>query len=193
MATTSNASLVNAEKDMDSKEKQRAKQVIYEIIRQAGGEFHNKTNMYKAFWKAHLEYAKNNPGYLSLWPIVRMPKGPGIDKFDQLIGELVTDGLLEIDEVQNGDFFGFFFSTTEKEPSFPQLSQPEMDAIRFGVEFVSNKSATLVSEESHEQSRSWRASKNGEELNIYLDLLSDEEYEEKINKAKNLAKVFNDS
>ena len=149
--------------------------------------------MYKAFWKAHLEYAKTNPGYLSLWPIVRMPNGPGIDNFDQLIGELMADGLLKTGQNQNGSVFSFYFSTTDEEPAFSELSQPEIDAIRAGVEFVSSKSAALVSEESHEQSRSWRTSKNGEELNIYTDLLSDEEYEEKISKAKNLAKVFNDS
>ncbi|MBP87557.1 MAG: hypothetical protein CMJ64_12665 [Planctomycetaceae bacterium] len=60
-------------------EKDRAKRIIIEIIRQADGSFERKTNLYKAFYHAHLKYAADNPGYLSKWPIVRMPRGPGID------------------------------------------------------------------------------------------------------------------
>lgn len=172
------------------KEKEKAKQVIYEIIRQAGGEFHNKTNMYKAFWIAHREYARDNPGYLSLWPIVRMPWGPGIDNFDELIGELVADGLLEIKQCEPESYGGFFFSKTDKAPEFPGLSKGEMDAIRAGVNFAQGKSATCVSTASHEMSRSWREAKDGEELDIYADLMSDEELEEKQKKMAHYYEVL---
>lgn len=175
---------------MDPKEKNRAKQVIYEIIRQAGGEFRNKTNMYKAFWKSHLEYAKENPGYLSLWPIVRMPMGPGIDNFDGLIAELMKDELLKLTQVENGKISAFIFSTTNKEPDFPSFSENELRAIRAGVDFVSGKTATSVSKESHVLSRSWREAEDGEELNIYIDLMSDEEYTAKMKKMSRLAEVF---
>lgn len=62
--------------------------MIAEIIRQAGGKFTGKTRLYKAFYIAHLLYAEQEPGYLTVWPIVRMPYGPGIDCGDELIAEL---------------------------------------------------------------------------------------------------------
>ena len=44
-------------------------------VRQADG-FRIKTNLFKAFYHAHLEFARTQPGYLSNWPIVHMPNGP---------------------------------------------------------------------------------------------------------------------
>jgi hypothetical protein len=40
---------------------------------------------------------------------------------------------------------------------------------------VDGKSATAVSDESHRQSRVWREAKDGEELDIYLDLIDNAE------------------
>ena len=71
--------------------KECAKRLILEILRQAGGEI-EKTKIFKAFWLAHLYYSKIAPGYLTDWPIVRMPNGPGIDRGDQLIVELIHSG-----------------------------------------------------------------------------------------------------
>jgi hypothetical protein len=33
-----------------SHETKRAKRIIVELVRQAGGQFQNKTNLFKAFW-----------------------------------------------------------------------------------------------------------------------------------------------
>jgi hypothetical protein len=157
-----------------SHETKRAKKIIVELVRQAGGEFQNKTNLFKAFWKAHLAYAANSPGYLSNWPIVRMPNGPGIDDFDLLLAEMLADGWLTIGETEVGPYRAMTFSLGPSCPP-PSLPAAAIDAIREGVQAVDGKTATAVSGESHENSRVWREARDGEELDIYLDLISDQD------------------
>ena len=114
-----------------SHETKRAKKIIVELVRQAGGQFQNKTNLFKAFWKAHLAYAANQPGYLSTWPIVRMPNGPGIDDFDTLLSEMLADGWLTIDEVPIGNFRAMVFKLGQNCPpprSPPARSKPSKPA-----------------------------------------------------------------
>jgi hypothetical protein len=160
-------------------DKERAKQIIVEIIKQAGGSLQNKTNLFKAFYHAHLEYAKANPDYLSNWPIVRMPRGPGIDNASMLLGELMSDGVLDVKQIQDGDFVGFRFALTGEPPAGSPLSPKAIEAIRKGVEHVDGKTAKEVSDKSHDSSRTWQSSRNGEELNIYLDLPDDDEFKER--------------
>jgi len=159
---------------LDPRERERAREIIAEIIRQAGGELVNKTNLYKAFYHAHLEYADKNLDYLSTWPIVRMPKGPGIHEADRLLGELVSAGVLVIDELQKGDVTAFRFRLCEQRLHDSPLKAREIAAIRYGVREVAGKTAGRASEDSHEASRAWREGTDGEELNIYLDRISDE-------------------
>lgn len=157
-----------------SHETKRAKKVIVELVRQAGGQLQNKTNLFKAFWKAHLSYAANNAGYLSNWPIVRMPNGPGIGDFDLLVSEMLADGWLTIDEAEVGTHRALIFSLGPNCPP-PLLPAATAVAIREGLKAVEGDSAGAVSGESHHQSRVWREAKDGEELDIYLDLIDDEE------------------
>jgi hypothetical protein len=157
-----------------SHETKRAKKIIVEIVRQAGGQFQNKTNLFKAFWKAHLAYAATQPGYLSTWPIVRMPNGPGIGDFDTLLGEMLEDGWLTIDEVQVGPYWAMAFKLGEHCPP-SSLPAAAVAAIREGLQAVDGKTVAAVGDDAHRQSRVWREAKDGEELDIYLDLIDDEE------------------
>ncbi len=161
-----------------SHETKRAKKIIVELVREAGGQFFNKTNLFKAFWKAHLAYAANNPGYLSSWPIVRMPNGPGIDDFDLLLSEMLGDGWLTIDEAPVGPYRAMVFSLGPSCPP-PSLPAAAVAAIHAGLKAVDGKSATAVSDESHRQSRVWRETNNGEAMDIYLDLMDDAERDQR--------------
>jgi hypothetical protein len=153
-------------KQMD---KERAKKIIVEIIRAAGGRFTNKTNLFKAFYHAHLKYAELRPDVLSDWPIIRMPRGPAIDRFGELLGELMADGVVDLDSVEKGACEAFEFTLTGVEiPDAPALSNCALKAIHAGVEEVRGKSAAQVSEESHRQS--WEEARDGKEMNIYLDV-----------------------
>ena len=173
-----------------TEEKCLAKRIIAEMIRQAGGTFDNKTNLFKAFYYAHLRYADTQPGYLSNWPIVRMPRGPGIHDFDVLLGELMAEGKVETKQVDWESCSGFRFSLCEDSTKRSPLPAGAVEAIAFGVGQVSGKSAGQVSRESHESSRAWQNAQDGEELNIYVDTIPDEEYQRRAKRMRDSAAVF---
>lgn len=156
-------------------DKHRAKQILLEIIRVSGGRLRNKTNLFKAFYFSHLYFAKESPGYLSDWPIVRMPNGPGVDSAPSLLAELVSEGSIEIVSVPVGPFQAQEFRL--KSDQLPNLPLDAIDAIRRGTKLVLGKRARRLSEFTHEFSRSWNQAADGEELDIYIDLLSEDEYQ----------------
>jgi hypothetical protein len=162
---------------MNSKE--RAKQIIIEIIRLHDGESPTKTSLFKAFYFAHLYYAKSATSYLSDWPIVRMPNGPGIDNADDLLGELVDEGVLDFRLARVGPYDAMKYSL--KKSAVPaDLSIEEIGAIKSAVDFVKGKSATELSTITHEYSRSWQMAQNGDELNIYIDLEPEERFAQRM-------------
>lgn len=173
---------------LNLQDKERAKDVIVAIIEEAGGVFDNKTNLFKAFFHAHVEFAAHQRGFLTTWPIVKMPNGPGIHNFNTLIGELIADGVLEMQSVQKGGRSAFRFLLTQ--PSSRPLDLPEGShrAIQFGVKAVKGKWADTVSDESH--NRAWKAAKPGKEINICLDLVDDAEAVELSAEADRVAAAF---
>jgi len=155
-------------------DKDRAKAIIVEIIRQSGGTFRNKTNLFKAFWRAHVEYARTHAASLSRWPIVRMPNGPGIDRFDLLLGELMAEEMVRADQFEAGEVVGFEFHLIGTPAAV--FSDEERAAIRKAVGSVVGKTAAQVSEESHQKSRSWNSAKDGERLDVFLDVIPESEF-----------------
>lgn len=179
-------------KTHQNKEKELAKQIILEIVRQAGGVLDNKTNLFKAFYHAHLRFAEMQAGYLSTWPIVRMPRGPGIDRFDLLLGELLAQGKIETKEVSSGEYTGFRFVLTDQLVPNDLVPEGGVEAIAYGVDQVRGKSAEQVSKESHQQSRSWRNASDGDELNIYVDPIPEEEHSNLKARIADAAGAFSD-
>lgn len=157
-------------------QKNLAKAVIVEIIRQSGGVLRNKTNLFKAFWKAHVAAASMGRS-LSTYPIVRMPNGPGIDKFDRLMGELMSEGAVVTEMTIVGPYSAFEFRLVAHDAYDDCLTADDVIAIRNGVEFISGKTSAECSEWSHQQSRSWVASKDGDLLDTDLDSIPEDEYE----------------
>ena len=98
--------------DMD-----RAKQVLVELIRAAGGEWTGKTRLYKAYYLAHLYYAETEPDYLTNWPVVKMPYGPGIECGDELLNQLVLAGVLVRKHTAVGPYTATAYRLTEKAAS----------------------------------------------------------------------------
>ncbi len=157
-------------------DKDRAIRIIAEIIRQAGGELTGTTRLSKAFYFAHLYYAESAPGYLSDWPIVKMPNGPGIESGSQLIAEMKDAGIVSTDHVQVGPFQAMRFCLTGKEPTGDPLPADAVDSIRRAVQLVQDKAAGELSGLIREFSRSWHLAEDGAELDIYIDLIPDDEY-----------------
>lgn len=158
-------------------DKETAKQVIAEIERQSpGDELSGKVRLFKAFYFDHLFYARDNVGYLTEWPIVKMPNGPGIDGFDTLISELVQDQILEVEPTRIGPYNAALYRATAKQGE-RVLAEDAVNAVRNAVEFIAHKTGAQLSDITHEHSRSWNEAELGSELSIYLDMLSDEDYE----------------
>ncbi|MEW4530975.1 hypothetical protein [Maioricimonas sp. JC845] len=158
--------------------KEQAKDIIVEIVRQAGGMLRNKTNLFKAFWRAHVAYAATTGRNLTEWPIVRMPNGPGIDKFHVLLGELVSAEVLAADQVEynHGRSWGFVFRLVSD--ACPEMGAEAAEAVAQGVQYVDGKRAATVSEASHFHSRAWARAAEGAELDVFLDAMSPDEFEQ---------------
>lgn len=167
-------------------ERERAKQVILVILYYAERPCSLDQIHTAAYW-AHRRFADTQPGYLSAWPIMRMLRGPGIDKFDLLLGELVAEGKVETKEIDHGGHKGFRFAL-RGDVELGGLSDGAMDAIAYATAQVSGKGAEQVSRESRQISRAWQAAQHGEEINIYLDSLGDDEYEEYMTQGEDIGR-----
>jgi hypothetical protein len=154
--------------------RQQAKQVICDIIAAGGGRLVGKVRLYKAFYASHLFYWEAHSGTLTNHPIVRMPRGPGIDDGDALIRELVESGSIRTDEGRNGPYREIVFQLVAEHTIRPH--DPRFQAVERAVEWIAGKSAAELSEETHLYSRTWRDAQDGEELDIYMDLLDDEDF-----------------
>lgn len=164
--------------------KERAKAIILNIIRQNGGIFEGKTRLFKAFYFAHLYYYKDAHMLLTDWPIVRLPEGPGIHAGTELIQELRQSGRISTSARPNGPFIEEVYSLEVADT--PEMNEAERSAIDKTCEFVHGKSANMLSDLTHEESRSWKKRSNGDELNIYVDLQTDEEYDDNRRELKRL-------
>jgi hypothetical protein len=157
-------------------ETDRAKLVLLELIRAAGGEWTGTTRLYKAYYLAHLYYAEAQPDYLTNWPIVKMPCGPGIECGEELLNELVLSGLLAREHTTVGPYTATAYRLTEKPSRGEALPPQALRAIEQAVNFVKDKGAAELSDLTHEFSRSWNCAQEGQELNIYVDPIPDDEF-----------------
>jgi Antitoxin SocA-like, Panacea domain len=154
-----------------------AKRVIIELIRKADGEVTGKTRLFKAFYFAHLNYFEQHPGLLTDWPIARMPQGPGIHKSEELFDQLVKDGYLLIERVHENVYPEYRYRLTSKSNELRPLPEDADLAIQRAMDFVKDKTAVQLSQFTHEYSRSWNEGKSGDILDIYIDVIPDDEYE----------------
>jgi hypothetical protein len=158
---------------MNSREK--AKTILAGIIQTAGGSFNGKTRLYKAFYVAHLLHFRNHHGVLSDYPVIRMPRGPAVEKGDALLLELRDQGNLLLSQRPVGPYVEEVFTLIKP---YAELAPADVDSVRRAVEWIGDKPATELSEWTHEFSNTWADTPNGTQMNIYADLLSELEYSE---------------
>lgn len=162
----------------------RARAILAAAIRADGNENKTRTRIYKVFWTAHLQHMSVHGVRLSSWPIVRLPRGPAPNDGKILLEQLELDGLIKQQpEVRFGHMArGATVANRAKLDAFiaEELSPQEVESIEAMATFLENATATDVSNWSHEVSRAWKeAGKDGQPLEVYLDLVTDdEEYEE---------------
>ena len=150
-----------------------AKSVICDLIAAAGGMLCGTVRLNKAFYFAHLYYWRDQKDVLTDYPIVRLPNGPCIDDYEILLEELARDGRIAVTTRPLGPYTETVYRLAEDRPF--ERDGPRAAAILSAVEFVESHSAVELSEITHEHSRSWQETPNGKEMNIYADLLSDEQ------------------
>jgi len=158
---------------MDKSAREAAKDVICEIIVASHRRLEGKTRLFKAFYYAHLYHWLYGKGTLTDYPIVRLPQGPGIDQAEQLLSELQQEGRIRVTHKLRGPYPEHVYecdANIEMEPNSARTR-----AINEAVQMIEAKTAAQISEEVHEFSRSWQEAKDGEELNIYVDLVDDED------------------
>ncbi|HET6384821.1 MAG TPA: hypothetical protein VFJ58_15620 [Armatimonadota bacterium] len=153
-----------------------AKGLIRDLIAAAGGCLKGSVRLYKTFYIAHLMYWRYGPGVLTAYPIVHMPEGPGIDQGPALLKELADEGKIRVDIEFDGPYPEYTYRLQTKPRSFDR-SDPRDRSVIEAVQWAGAHSAAQLSEITHEHSRSWKLTKSGEELDIYLDVLTDEEYQ----------------
>jgi hypothetical protein len=103
-----------------------------------------------------------------------MTHGPGIDNGTNLLDELKAEGRIRIDNDPDGPYNEYSFTLAKGHIIDP--TDPRYKCIEKAVDFITGKSAQELSLITHEHSRSWKQANVGDELNIYLDLIEDEDY-----------------
>ncbi len=159
---------------MNEKRKNVAKQVIVEIIHQFGGHLEGPRRLHQAFYFAHLFLFEECGGLLTDWPMVKDASGPVIEQVDDLMGELVKEGMLSLEPHMVGPFPTSRYGLTGK--STPSLREEDTAAITRALDFIKPKSDADLYQTIVEYSRSWRTAKIGETLNVFTDVIPDEEY-----------------
>jgi len=155
-----------------------AQQVVLKLIQDAGGVWEGKRRLDKGFYFAHLYYAEERPGLLTDWPIARLPQGPGIDKRNSLVHGLEHQGYLTAEDWNDGPYPDVRFRLTDKGAQAINLPDDTRKSIKEAADFCKGKSGPELSQYTHDNSRSWRRGQDGDILDIYIDLITDdEEYE----------------
>ena len=170
-------------------DREQAKTLICDIIAAAGGKLVGKVRLHKAFYYAHLYYWQRGTGVLTSYPVVRLPFGPAIDDGPSLLAELVREDKLRITSQPNGPYKESVFELTQTFQIDPTTVR--FQAIETAVEQVKSKTAVELSEETHLYSRSWQDNQNGQELDIYADLLDDVEYQQVLQDAQQSRELVN--
>jgi hypothetical protein len=161
-----------------------AGRVILEILRQAPSEGPNATPLTREalalfFWFAHLYYAKSHPGYLTNWPLVRIRWGIEIKGLSALLADLVEEECVGVNQLERGPFSVTVYHATDKDKEGDsELSEEAVGAIQRAVNGDSPTRPFFWGWPGV-CSRAWQNTPEGEEMDIYLDLIPEDQYEER--------------
>jgi hypothetical protein len=176
-------------------DRRQAKRIIVEIVRQAAATKPTESGLARdsiafVFWIAHLYPAKSNPGYLTSWPLIRTSRGVEIRDASALLGELVEEEFVRAESVERGPFSVTVYHPAGKE-SESELPSAAVEAIRqAATEFP--LFSHCVSAWPIPFSRAWCTTPVGEEMDVYLDLIPEDEYEERRRQMEGLKEGLRD-
>lgn len=157
-------------------QRKRAKAVLVAALKACGAQRLNRTQVYKTFYLAHVYHMRDEGALLTDWPIVRMDHGPGVESGPTLLDELVKSGALRMERGRKGPHAEFAYSIgdpKQAEKYVQGLTSEECASIAKACDLTKNKTGKALSALTHRDSRSWRRAHNGQELDVYADLLSE--------------------
>ncbi len=192
----------------EAQDRHLARQVILELLRRgpwevapSGTRGLTREAINHLFWLAHLYYAKNNPGYLTTWPIIRKPWGVQLREDIALLRDLTEDELIRTEQMEVGPFPVTLYCLNDK-PGEAALSPKAVHAIQLATQLVLgppqgftmpffcplpfSRAWPLF------RSRAWQTTPDGEEMDIYLDLVPEELYDERRQQLERLAQGLED-
>ena len=167
----------------------KAKDIILGILQESGGAFDGKGRIFKTFYIAHLFHFEKRHGFLSDYPIVRMPRGPGMDDAHLVFDSLVNDGAISVGSRPNGPFKEHVYRICGQVD--PKLTEDERESIREAIAYANGKNFKEISDLAHRDSSSWQNGIDGKELHIYEDILDDSEYDEIKKQQSEIAEKLN--
>jgi hypothetical protein len=177
--------------------KPQAKRVIVEILRQAVVAKATQRGLTRwllanYFWLAHLYFAKNNPGYLTDWPLVRTstPFGVEIREASALLRELTEEGFVQTEQAESGPFPVTIYLPTNKELA-SELPPPAVQSIGRAISDLPGLLSPFWGGPL-QISRAWTATPEGGELDIYLDLIPEDLYEQRQGQLEGLKDALGD-
>ncbi len=121
-----------------------------------------------AFYYAHLEYDRENAGFLSTWPIIKGACGPEPKDGGRLVLETIA-----MRQAKSGQA-AYELMTSECAACYQGLNRAKATPDR-------------------QTTRSYGAASAGEELNFYLDDMPDEKYEAMMARSGEIAKEIDEA
>lgn len=162
-----------------NRRERKAKAVLLATLRAAGGEMQNRTNLFKVFWMAHLAHMAHHGWSLTDWKIVHLPRGPGPNNGKDLLAALESDGFIVQQEVDSWGRTAKSAKIANHQKTLAliesELNAAEIESVELMTKAAANSTASALSDWSHEVSRAWNRTVNGQTMDIYLDLLADED------------------
>jgi hypothetical protein len=156
-----------------------ARGVIVEILRQQLDQKESRLSrddINHVFWLAHLHFARENRGFLTTWPILRIADGVEVFKVDAILTELVDDGLVEVEVIDAGPIPLSRYTCTAAGAA-RRLPDPASAAVSQALASMKDLCCRGYFRRHGSVSRAWRTTPEGEEMNIYIDLIPDDVYQ----------------
>lgn len=131
--------------------KEKFKTVLHYIISKCGHQDNvGKTVLYKLMYFSDFDFYEIYEEKMTGEDYVKLPRGPGPENFNEVIGELETEGKITqaIINFDNGAHQYRYFS--KNDPSIDLLSSQELDVINNVLNKCSSMRAGAISNYSHE-------------------------------------------
>jgi hypothetical protein len=176
-------------------DRQKAKLVVLGILQAAPCGLTSQ-GITSAFWLAHLYYAKHNPGYLTDWPLLRSPGGADLRDGTDLLRELEEENLVVVGHEDLGPIPLAVYRRTEKQVD--ALPAGAAEAIERASRFLQDEQAACRCPGGRAWawlvplSRAWRTTPDGQELDVYLDLIPEDVYHKQGRILKDVQKGLED-